>query len=195
MVWSQHSVRLIKPSVDQCKEVISKLEDKHIHITLSDSSSESIQFLIPTLLERNTIKRLQLSFLTRDDVLSFSLQLSTNKSLTILDLSNGSISDDGVIALAQSLQCNKTLQYLHLNDNLGITSASAQSLAELLVTNNTLSRLYLDDTSIDTDGVMILIKSLNTNKTLTTLGLDKQHKESCSTFPYYGYIKNRLNFW
>ena len=196
VVWSHDGVHLIRPSVDQCKEVISKLEDKHKGIILSDSSSDSTQLLIPTILERGTIGYLYIysSLLTPDDILSFSSQLSTNKSLTILQLNHDSMSDDGVIALAQSLQYNKTLQVLFLNDNSSITSACAQSLAELLLTNNTLYRLDLDHTNIDTDGVMILMESLKTNNTLEKLRLDKQHEETCSTLPYYEHIKNRLDF-
>ena len=194
--WSQTGVQLFRPSVDQCKEVISKLEDKHKSIMLQYSSSDSIQLLIPTILERGTINQLYIfsSLLTPDDILSFSSQLSTNKSLTFLQLTQRSMSDDGVIALVQSLQYNKTLQVLYLYYNSGITSACAQSLAELLLTNNTLYLLDLHRTNIDTDGVMILMESLKTNNTLKQLRLDKQHKETCSTLPYYEHIKNRLYF-
>ena len=194
--WDHDGVHLIRPSLDQCKEVISKLEDKHKIIILQDSSSDSIQLLIPTILERGTINQLIIfsSLLTPDDILSFSSQLSTNKSLTILSLTLGSMSDDGVIALAQSLQYNKTLKDLFLYDDPSITSACAQSLAELLLTNNTLYQLDLHHTNIDTDGVMILMESLKTNNTLMKLWLDKQHEETCSTLPYYEHIKNKLRF-
>ena len=196
VVWSQEGVYLINPSIDQCIEVINKLEYKHEMIMLNDSSSDGIQSVIPTILERGTIKTLCISSsLTRDDVLSFSSQLSINKSLKTLVLSNDSISDDGVIALAQSLQYNKTLQCLYLNENPGITSTTAQLLAELLLTNNTLCRLYLAGTNIDTGGVMMLMESLKTNNALRTLSLDEQHKEICSTLPYYEQIKNKLGFW
>ena len=196
VVWSQDIVYLIRPSVDQCKEVISKLEDKHKDIILRDSSSDSIQLLIPTILERGTMNYIAIysSSLTHDDILSFSSQLSTNKSLTILSLTHDSMSDDGVIALAQSLQYNKTLKFLQLEYNPGITSTCAQSLAELLLTNNSLYGLNLYHTNIDTDGVMILMESLKTNNTLENFWLDKQHEETCSTLPYYEHIKNRLGF-
>ncbi|XP_019850826.1 PREDICTED: uncharacterized protein LOC100640283 [Amphimedon queenslandica] len=198
VVWSHGRVQLTSPSVDQCKEVISKLEEKHKWVTLYYPSSDSIQVLIPAVLERRIINELTIysSLLSRDDVLSFSSQLSTNKSLSILHLTHGSMSDDGVIALAQSLRYNKTLESLFLDHNPGITSACAQSLAELLLTNNTLHGLYLNSTNIDTDGVMILMESLKTNNTLRNLklSLDKQHKEPCSALPYYEYIKDRLNF-
>ena len=196
VVWSQDDVCLNRPSVDQCKEVISKLEDNHKRIILDYPSSDSIQLLIPTILERRTIVQLIIysSSLTPEDILSFSSQLSTNKSLTILNLTLGSMSDDGVIALAKSLQYNKTLKYLFFQYNPGITSACAQSLAELLLTNNTLYRLHLHHTDIDTHGIMILMESLKTNNTLKELSLDKQHEGTCSTLPYYEHIKNRLYF-
>ena len=193
--WSHDDVHLLKPSLDQCMEVVCELEEEHEIITLTFSSSESTQFLIPAILERKTIKILNIlsSLLTRDDILSFSSQLSTNQSLITLNLIDGSISDDVVTVLAQSLQCNKTLQYLNLQYN-PFTSASAQSLAELLLINKTLSSLWLQNTDIDTDGVLVLMESLRTNTTLKTLGLDEQHKEVCSTLPYYEHAKDRIIF-
>ena len=195
VAWKQNGIYLINPSVDQFMEVIDKLEDKHKMMAFS--KCENIQFLIPTILERRTIKGLFInsSFLTRYDILSFSSQLSTNKSLKVLVLAQDSISDDGVAALAQSLQDNETLQYLVLNNNPDITSASAQPLAELLLTNKTLQYLCLHNISIDTDGVLILMESLNTkSRTLSGLWLDEQHKGRCSTLPYYEQIRNILNF-
>ena len=187
MVWSQYSVRLTDPSVDECKKVISKLKDTDKSVILSHSSSDSTQFLIPTVLERGAINNLNIysSLLMRGDILSFSSQLSTSKSLTSLNLTHGSMSDDGVIALAQSLLHNEALENLHLNDNPGITSDSAHSLAELLLINKKLQYLYLHHTNIDTDGVLILMESLEINDTLVKLWLDKQHEEICSTLPYY----------
>ena len=195
VVWSQYGVYLNNPSVDQFMEVIDKLEDKHEIMTFSEC--ENIQSLIPTILERRTIKGLYItsSFLTSYDILSFSSQLSTNKSLEALTLSEDSISDDGVAVLAQSLQDNETLRNLALGNNPDITSASAQPLAELLLTNKALQHLSLHNTSIDTDGVLILMESLNTNsRTLSRLWLDEQHEGRCSTLPYYEQIRNILTF-
>ena len=192
MVWSQYSVCLTNPSINECKKAVSKLKDTDKSVILSHSSSDSTQFLIPTVLKRGTIDKLNIysSLLSRGDILSFSSQLSTNKSLTSLVLNTGSISDDGVIALAQSLLHNEVLENLHLNDNPGITSDSAHSLAELLLINKKLQYLYLHRTNIGTDGVLILMESLETNDTLMKLWLDKQHEEICSTLPYYKDIKN-----
>ena len=102
--------------------------------------------------------------------------------------------DDGVITLVQSLKYNKSITYLHLSYNPDITSASAQSLAELLLHNNTLEALHLWDTNIDTNGVLVLVETLKTNKRLRILRLDKQHKQTCHSLPYYITIEHRLVF-
>ena len=177
-------------------EIISELEEGPENITLKNSSSDSARFLISTLLVGRKIKGFTMysSFLSHDDILSFSSQLSTNESLTFLALTTGSICDNGVIVLAESLQYNETLQYLYLNDNPDITSNSAESLAELLLTKKTLSCLDLLCTNIDTDGVMILMESLKTNNTLKELWLDEQHEAICATLPYYEHIKDILCF-
>uniref|UniRef100_A0A1X7SIG8 Uncharacterized protein n=2 Tax=Amphimedon queenslandica TaxID=400682 RepID=A0A1X7SIG8_AMPQE len=168
VVWSHKGVHFINSSVDQCMEVVNKLENHHKILIFSKSSSENIQFLIPIVLKQGTIKKLviQSTLLTRDDILSFSSQLSINKSLTFLNLTRDSMRDDGLITLVQSLQHNRTLESLDLSYNPSITSASVPSLAELLLTNSTLSYLDLSHTSIDTDGVMILMESCKTNNTL-----------------------------
>ena len=132
--------------------------------------------------------------MTHDAILSFSSSLSTNKSLHTLFITNGSINDDGVITLVESLKPNDTLNSLNLYYNSGITSVSAQSLAELLLTNQALSTLWLNHTNIDTNGVLVLMESLKTNKTLNELILHKRHKLTCSTLPYYEQIKDRLDF-
>uniref|UniRef100_A0A1X7UBJ3 Death domain-containing protein n=1 Tax=Amphimedon queenslandica TaxID=400682 RepID=A0A1X7UBJ3_AMPQE len=92
----ENIVHLSNPSVEQCKDVNSKLNEEHKMIILDDSSSDSAQFLIPRILEKRIITLyISSSALTRNDVLSFSSQLSTNQSLTTLALFNNSISDDG----------------------------------------------------------------------------------------------------
>ena len=68
------------------------------------------------------------------------------------------------------------------------------SLAELLLHNNTLEVLELDGTNIDTNGVLVLVETLKTNKGLRRLRLDKQHKQTCHSLPYYTTIGHRLVF-
>ena len=148
------------------------------------------------VLDIRTIKRIEIWYtkITKDVILLLSHKITNNTSLETLRISDDSINDDGVIALTQSLINNKTITYLDLSYNLDITSTSAQSLAELLLYNHTLSVLWLYHTNIDTDGVLVLMESLRTNNTLRTLALDNKHKQTCYSLLYYKTIENRLYF-
>ena len=130
---------------------------------------------------------------TKDNIISS--QLSNNTTLKTLWITGGSINDDGVITLVQSLKYNKSITHLYLINNPDITSASAQSLAELLLHNNTLEDLSLDGTNIDTNGVLVLVETLKTNKGLRGLYLDNQHEQTCHSLPYYTTIEHRLDFY
>ena len=192
---SDGSVFLTTPSLPQCQDVISKLKENNHHmVNLSHSSSYVVQFLLPQLLKIRTITWISIysTKVTKDNIIS--LQLSNNTTLKTLVIAYGSINDDGVITLVQSLKYNKSITYLYLDRNPDITSASAQSLAELLLHNNTLVYLSLEDTNIDTNGVLVLVETLKTNKGLRRLRLDKQHEQTCHSLPYYTTIEDRLDF-
>ena len=196
MQWySSGSVSLTTPSLPQCQDVISKLKENNHHwVSLWDSSSYVVQFLLPQLLKIRTITliRIYSTKVTKDNIISS--QLSSNTTLKTLGIIHGSINDDGVITLVQSLKYNKSITRLYLSYNPDITSASAQSLAELLLHNNTLGYLSLEDTNIDTNGVLVLVETLKTNKGLWRLRLDGQHKQTCHSLPYYTTIEHRLVF-
>ena len=192
---SDGSVSLTTPSLPQCQDVISKLKENNHHaVNLHRSSSYVVQFLLPQLLKIRTITWISIWYtkVTKDNIISS--QLSNNTTLKTLWITNGSINDDGVITLVQSLKYNKSITSLYLNRNPDITSASAQSLAELLLHNNTLVYLELTGTNIDTNGVLVLVETLKTNKGLRTLYLDKQHEQTCHSLPYYTTIEHRLYF-
>ena len=194
--WGSNGiVYLTTPSLPQCQDVISKLkENNHDTVSLHCSSSYVVQFLLPQLLKIRTITWISIfsTKVTKDNIISS--QLSNNTTLKTLMITDGSINDDGVITLVQSLKYNKSITNLYLYSNPDITSASAQSLAELLLHNNTLEDLWLMDTNIDTNGVLVLVETLKTNKGLRRLYLDKQHEQTCHSLPYYTTIKHRLGF-
>ena len=190
---SDGRVYLTTPSLPQCQDVISKLkENNHHRVDLRDSSSYVVQFLLPQLLKIRTITRISIlsTKVTKDIIISS--QLSNNTTLKTLGITDGSINDDGVITLVQSLKYNKSITNLYLYRNPDITSASAQSLSELLLHNNTLEYLSLWDTHIDTNGVLVLVETLKTNKGLRRLFLDTQHEQTCHSLPYYTTIEDRL---
>ena len=196
MVWhSRGSVYLTTPSLPQCQDVISKLKENNHHtVILFNSSSYVVQFLLPQLLKIRTITMINIWYtkVTKDNIISS--QLSNNTTLETLLIAHGSINDDGVITLVQSLKYNKSITGLYLHNNPDITSASAQSLAELLLHNNTLEYLSLNGTNIDTNGVLVLVETLKTNKGLGRLWLDKQHEQTCHSLLYYTTIEDRLVF-
>ena len=193
--YSDGRVFLTTPSLPQCQDVISKLKENNHHtVYLYRSSSYVVQFLLPQLLKIRTITWIHIfsTKVTKDNIISS--QLANNTTLKGLGITNGSINDDGVITLVQSLKYNKSITSLHLSYNPDITSASAQSLAELLLHNNTLEVLWLTGTNIDTNGVLVLVETLKTNKGLRRLSLDKQHEQTCHSLPYYTTIEHRLYF-
>ena len=196
MKWDSYgSVYLTTPSLLQCQDVISKLKENNHHwVILSHSSSYIVTFMLPQLLKIRTITMIDIYYtkVTKDNIISS--QLSNNTTLKTLVIADRSINDDGVITLIQSLKYNKSITRLYLYNNPDITSASAQSLAELLLHNNTLEHLYLDHTNIDTNGVLVLVETLKTNKRLWRLYLDKQHEQTCHSLPYYTTIEHRLLF-
>ncbi|XP_019862912.1 PREDICTED: NACHT, LRR and PYD domains-containing protein 9-like [Amphimedon queenslandica] len=194
--WGSDRIFLIKPSAGQCQEVISQLTDSHQDIVLYHSSPDIVYLMMSQVLDIRTIKEVSIYYtkITKDVIHSLSHTITNNTSLKALVISSDSINDDGVIALTQSLINNKTITTLFLHDNPDITSTSAQSLAELLLYNHTLSYLYLKRTNIDTDGVLVLMESLRTNNTLRRLWLDNKHEQTCSYLPYYKTIENKLDF-
>ncbi|XP_019855924.1 PREDICTED: interaptin-like [Amphimedon queenslandica] len=174
-------VRLTSLSSEQCPNLLTKIEDKHQHVYLSDSSDVAQLLLVP-LLQMKKISSLYIrsTHLKCDLVKSFSSQISDNNTVESLYINQNSIDDDGVIILAQSLKNNKKLQHLSLEFNTGVTSLSVPSLAELICINCTLSVLDVSNTSIDTEGVLELAKSLKSNTRLRNIVVDEKHKAVCT---------------
>ena len=196
-MWDSDRVTLTKLSAGQCQEVVSQLTGNHHTIYVLHSSPDIVYLLMSQVLDIRTIKMIYIKYtkVTKDVILLLSHKITNNTSLVVLWIRHESINDDGVIALTQSLINNKTITELDLSYNPDITSTSAQSLAELLLYNHTLSVLWLLSTNIDTDGVLVLMESLRTNNTLRLLYLDSRHKQTCYSLPYYKTIENRLHFY
>ena len=199
-MWEEntHGLSLIKPTEIQCQEAVKKLKDnaRTVSIYLISISSYLVCSLVSELLDTKTIKciSIQCTKITKDAILSFSNKIASNTSLEALYINDDSINDDGVIALQEALANNETITSLYLHNNPGITSTSAQSLADLLLNNHMLFHLSLYNTNIDTDGVLVLMESLRTNNTLQILLLEKKHKITCKSLDYYSIVKDKLMF-
>ncbi|XP_019860544.1 PREDICTED: uncharacterized protein PFB0145c-like [Amphimedon queenslandica] len=191
--WSESEVRLTSPSAEQCTDVLTRIDNNHRQIYLSDSSSDVAQLLIVPLLQKKSVSSLYIfsTPLRHDFIDLFSSKMLDNNTLESLYLNHNSIDDDGVITLVQSLKHNKKLQYLSLEFNTEITSLSVPSLAEFIRIDSTLSVLYVASTSIDAKGVLELVDSLKFNKRLGKIVVDHKHKAICSQFVGK---TNRLDF-
>ena len=189
-------MRLINVSPKKCQGAIINTPNEYGRFVLEKSSPDIPSLLIPALLEIRSVDSITVDCTTlKPDVIrSFSSQLSNNHTLTYLHIINGSIDDEGVTALAQSLKYNTTLKDLELRCNQGITSASVQSLLELIHNNNIIIKLNLVRNKIDTNGILVLVESLKTNQTLH-MYLEPKHMQAASSLPYYETIKTRLSYF
>ena len=188
---------LLDVTPKQCQDAIINTSSKYGYFILERSSPDIPSLLIPALLKIRAVYCISVKRTTiKPDVIrSFSSQLSNNHTLTSLCITDGSIDDEGVTALVQSLKCNTTLKYLQLNDNQGITSASVQSLLELILANNTITTFQIRCNKIDTNGILVLVESLKTNTTIKHMYLDSKHEQAITSLPYYKTIESRLSIY
>jgi Ran GTPase-activating protein (RanGAP) involved in mRNA processing and transport len=104
------------------------------------------------------------------DVLDLSIGLTSNNSLTRLDLYMNNITQIGAKYLAEALKVNTCLKSLNLFEN-NIFTAGAIMLAEALLTNNTLDCLDLGGNRISDEACLTLSKVISSKDTLTHLNL------------------------
>jgi hypothetical protein len=98
-----------------------------------------------------------------------ALALEVNSSLSILRLAMNLVEDSGAVALAGALRVNPVLRTLDLESNM-LTAEGAVAIAEALP-HSGLTQLDLAYNSLEIRGVGAIVKTLRTNRTLTSLGL------------------------
>ena len=91
--------------------------------------------------------------ITDEDMLHLSTMLATNTTLKELCLSNCNIIDNGVWYISQGLTKNQTLTKLNIGDNYQITLVSTSTIADLIQTTTSLTRVYLYNTSLNNDDI------------------------------------------
>ena len=132
--------------------------------------------------------------LTQECISSLCYLIANSKSLLYLYLYNCSIGDKEVSDITNSLMLNNTFMSLSFFNNHLISSASAETLSELIISNSTLAFLSIRGTSISSEGVLLLLQSLSVNKRLK-LRLDIEHEDTCRAYPDYDQLKDRLEFY
>ena len=197
---------------------------RSLEIWSTSLDSKCVSILSEILKTNKTIKRLRLSFssltgvikqvsdslfnnktleqlwlidvtdITDEDITHLSTMLSSNTTLKELELSDCNITDNGVRYICEGLTKNQTLTELNIGDNPQITSVSTSTIADLIQTTESLTVLYLYDTSLNNDDIKTICTSLNKNTTIRKLYLSRQHKEYCMKLDSYQVIKDRLVF-
>ncbi|XP_032872048.1 NACHT, LRR and PYD domains-containing protein 3-like, partial [Amblyraja radiata] len=99
--------------------------------------------------------------------------LSTNHTVTELDLSGNELGDSGVKLVSDALRnpdCK--IQTLRL-DSVGLTDSGAEDLVSALITNHTVTELYLSGNKLGDSGVKLVSDALrNPDCKIQRLGLD-----------------------
>ena len=88
--------------------------------------------------------------------------LMDNCMIQVLWMSDNTIGDDGITAIATALT-NSRISQLWVN-GCGITLTGARSIATLLLANHSISELVLYDNPITTEGAHLILQSAVNNK-------------------------------
>ena len=196
------SLYILNTSLDsKCVSILSEIlkTNKTIKTLVLESSSltGSIKQVSDSLFNNETLEELMLwnvTGITDEDMTHLSTILATNTTLKELYLSNCNITDNGVRYICEELTKNQTLTTLNIGGNHQITSVSTSTIADLIQTTTSLTRLYLYDTSLNNDDIKTICTSLNKNTTIRTLYLSREHEEYCKKLDSYQVFKDRLKF-
>ena len=163
----------------------------------SSSLTGGIKQVSDSLCNNETLEQLVLSDvtdITDEDMTHLSTILATNTTLKELRLINCNITDNGVRYICEGLTKNQTLTKLNIGGNHQITSVSTSTIADLIQTTTSLTRLYLYNTLLNNDDIKTICTSLTKNTTIRKLCLSRKHKEYCTKLDSYQVIKDRLEF-
>ena len=199
IVWRLNieNTPLDSKSVSILSEILKT--NKTIKTLWLDSSSLTgvIKQVSDSLCNNETLEQLVLydvTGITDEDMTHLSTILATNTTLKELCLSNCNITDNGVRYICEGLTKNQTLTMLNIGYNHQITSVSTSTIADLIQTTTSLTRLYLDYTSLNNDDIKTICISLTKNITIRKLYLSREHYEYCKKLDSYQVIKDRLVF-
>ena len=96
--------------------------------------------------------------------------LSHNTSLEVLNMSHNAIDQDGATALAKAICCNRSIKQLNIAE-CGISKAGTKAIAISLLHNTSLEVLIMSHNTIDQDGATAFADAISTNNTLKKLSL------------------------
>eukprot|EP01133_Synstelium_polycarpum_P010256 gene10256-11958_t len=103
--------------------------------------------------------------------ISFLFSACPNRSLRTVRLRYCQIGDAGIQLIAKALTSNDTLTSLDLSGNY-IQPCGSRYIAQLLRDNNKIQSLYLANNSLGNEGASIIAEALKVNRSLHTLDLE-----------------------
>ena len=105
------------------------------------------------------------------------LDLSNNSALNILTMSNNNMSSRGASRLFSTLRSNKHTKLMGLsisNNNIG--DEAVNDIAQFLIENNVLEYLYIYNNKFTDQGIIKILRSLHSNRTLYSLHISEHFK-------------------
>ena len=149
-----------------CK--IEKLDLSNCRMT-----SDGVGEVVSGLSDNHTLRQLDLGYnhIGSEGAVAVATMLKRNSSLERLDLGSCSIGSSGGVELGAALERNKTLRVLVLSWN-SIGDDGVRGLCAGLENNSSLKKLNLyGDKSLGEEGVSLLLKCVEKNKSINILGL------------------------
>lgn len=110
-----------------------------------------------------------------------------------LNLYSENIRDDGTKSLARALSSNSTITNIDLGDN-NIGDEGTKHLAGVLSTNSTVTTIKLDINNIGDEGAKYLIDALSTNTTVTIIQLGSNSISSLMLSTIDSLVKKNIIF-
>ena len=107
--------------------------------------------------------------------ISISQALMVNQTLLELHMYGNAIKDEGITAIAGSLN-NSSITELNVME-CGITFTGVRSLAATLSTNQNIRRLWLMHNPITVDGARLIMKSAVDNGVCEDVGVGDKYKD------------------
>ncbi len=141
------------------------LEELHLSNNfISDMGAHALAQVLSINNSKLTWLEIPANHITDDGAQYLAEMLKTNKTLIFLGLSFNQITDRGVQYLTNAIaNHNKTLQWLHLASNKGITDVSVEYIKDMFKRNQSLQALWLNDCSLSAEAAKTLKKMVESN--------------------------------
>jgi hypothetical protein len=144
-----------------------------LHVGFNNIGGVGVRLLCQSLCACSNLKALYLfgnAAGVRDGLSAIVELLQCNRTLTELNCDGCELNADGAAQIARALQSSSTLRSLSLMCN-SIGDSGAESFASMLRINNTLERLDVSTCGIGENGVRALAMALDHNSSLIALNL------------------------